>query len=96
MSIESAQDFIEDVKNDEDLANRLSKAQDSESRLEIAKQEGYEFDKEEIRRAKENLYEFDFNQRVVSSSCQFDCDVDYTCQDMWPDPDNCKRPNCEA
>ena len=55
MSIDQAQAFIEKVKNDEDLAKRLSDAQDSESKLEIARQEGFEFDLEEANKAKEEL-----------------------------------------
>ena len=47
MSIEQAQAFMEKVKNDEDLAKRLSEARDNESKLEIARQEGFEFDLEE-------------------------------------------------
>ncbi|MFO8032971.1 MAG: Nif11-like leader peptide family natural product precursor [Desulfohalobiaceae bacterium] len=57
MSIEQAQAFMEKVKNDEGLAKRLSEAQDSESKLEIARQEGYEFDLEEAKKAKDQLGE---------------------------------------
>ncbi len=55
MSIEQAQAFIEKVKNDEDLAKRLNEAQDSESRLNIAKELGYDFTPEEARQASEQL-----------------------------------------
>ncbi|MFO8032975.1 MAG: Nif11-like leader peptide family natural product precursor [Desulfohalobiaceae bacterium] len=55
MSIEQAQAFMEKVKNDEDLAKRLSEAQDNESKLEIARQEGFEFDLEEAGKAKDEL-----------------------------------------
>ena len=54
MSIEQAQAFIEKVKNDEDLQKRLSEAQDNESKLEIAKQEGFKFGLEELNKAKED------------------------------------------
>ena len=43
MSVEQARAFIEKVKNDEQLQNRLVEAQDTESKLEITKKEGYEF-----------------------------------------------------
>ncbi|MFO8032980.1 MAG: Nif11-like leader peptide family natural product precursor [Desulfohalobiaceae bacterium] len=55
MSIEQAQAFFEKVKNDEDLAKRLSEAPDSERKLEIARQEGFEFDLEEARKAKDEI-----------------------------------------
>jgi predicted ribosomally synthesized peptide with nif11-like leader len=55
MSIEQAQAFMEKVKNDEDLAKRLYDAQDIESKLEIARQEGFEFDLEEANKAKDEL-----------------------------------------
>lgn len=54
MSIEQAQAFIEKVKNDEDLQKRLSEAQDNESKLEIAKQEGFKFGPKELNKAKED------------------------------------------
>ncbi|MFO8031951.1 MAG: Nif11-like leader peptide family natural product precursor [Desulfohalobiaceae bacterium] len=59
MSIVQAQAFIEKVKNDEDLAKRLSETQDSESKLEIARQEGFEFMVEELNSAKQTLSEED-------------------------------------
>ena len=55
MSIENAQAFIENVKNDEDLQKRLSEAQDKESKLEIARQDGFEFTEEEFKKATERL-----------------------------------------
>jgi predicted ribosomally synthesized peptide with nif11-like leader len=55
MSIEQAQAFFEKVKNDEELAKRLSEAKDNESKLEIARQEGFRFDLEEAKKAKEEL-----------------------------------------
>jgi predicted ribosomally synthesized peptide with nif11-like leader len=55
MSIEQAQAFMEQVKNDEDLAKRLSEAKDNESKLEIARQEGFKFDLEEANKAIEMI-----------------------------------------
>ena len=55
MSIEQAQAFFEKVRNDEDLAKRLSEAQDNESKLEIARQEGFEFGLEEAKKAKSQI-----------------------------------------
>jgi predicted ribosomally synthesized peptide with nif11-like leader len=53
MSIEQAQAFFEKVKNDQELQKRLSEAKDNESKLEIARQEGFEFDLEEAKKARE-------------------------------------------
>ena len=55
MSIEQAQAFMEKVKNDEDLQKRLKEAEDSETRLNIAKEMGYDFTLEEARQASEQL-----------------------------------------
>lgn len=55
MSVEQAKAFFEKVQNDEDLQKKLSEAQDSESKLEIARQEGFEFDLQEANKAKEEL-----------------------------------------
>lgn len=57
MSIEQAQAFIKKVQSDEDLTKKLSEAQDNDSKLEIARQEGFEFDLEEIKKAKDELGE---------------------------------------
>jgi len=61
MSIEHAQAFLEKVQNDENLAKRIHEAQDSETELEIAKQEGYEFDLEELKKASEELSDEDLD-----------------------------------
>ena len=67
MSIEQAQAFFEKVKNDEDLAKRLSEAQDNESKLEIARQEGFEFELEDAKIAKDALTEEGL-ERVAAGS----------------------------
>ena len=80
MSIEQAQAFMEKVKNDEDLAKRLVEASDSESKLEIARQEGFEFNLEDIKKAKEELSDDDLDG-VAGGGCIFDtplgCGIDW-------------------
>ena len=72
MSIEQAQAFMEKVKNDEDLAKRLSEAQDSESKLEIARQEGFEFSVEEFKKAAECLTDEELEATAGGKSYCFD------------------------
>ena len=76
MSIEQALAFMEKVKNDEDLAKRLSEASDSESKLEIARQEGFEFDLEEAKKAKEEL--LDDELETIAGGINI-CLSDHTC-----------------
>ena len=72
MSIEQAQAFMEKVQNDEDLAKRLSEAQDNESKLEIARQEGFEFDLEQAKKATE---EIDDTQLDSVAGGAFGCNI---------------------
>jgi hypothetical protein len=51
------------------LANRLSDAPDSESKLKIARQEGFEFDLEEAQQAKEDLGDDDALEKIVGGVC---------------------------
>jgi predicted ribosomally synthesized peptide with nif11-like leader len=71
MSIEQAQAFMEKVKNDEDLAKRLKEAEDSESRLNIAKELGYEFNLEEARQAREQLSDEDLDNVAGGDGSKF-------------------------
>ena len=48
MSIESARDFIERVKTDEEFAKRIAGAKSREERADIAKAEGFDFMPEEL------------------------------------------------
>ncbi|MFO7803593.1 MAG: Nif11-like leader peptide family natural product precursor [Desulfovermiculus sp.] len=79
MSIEQAQAFFEKVKNDEDLQKRLSDTQDNEAKLEIVRQEGFEFDLEDANKAKEELSQDEMDSvagghldSIMGSSC-FSC-----------------------
>ncbi|MFO8031569.1 MAG: Nif11-like leader peptide family RiPP precursor [Desulfohalobiaceae bacterium] len=68
MSIEQAQAFIEKVKKDEELQKRLSEAQNTESKLEIARQEGFEFDLKEAKKAKDQITD-DELYKVAGGHC---------------------------
>ena len=70
MSIEQAQAFIEKVKNDEDLAKRLSEVQDSESRLEIARQKGYVFTVDEFKKAVILIHDAELEEVAGGKQCQ--------------------------
>ena len=48
MSFKQAWEFLERLRDDEELAQRVREAQDAESIVEIARQEGYEFHSAEI------------------------------------------------
>lgn len=74
MSIEQAQAFIEKVKNDEDLAKRLSEAQDNESKLEIARQEGFEFELEDVKIAKDGLTDEALADVAAANASQEGCE----------------------
>lgn len=55
MSIEQARAFFEKVINDEDLQKKMREAQDPETKLAIARQEGFEFGPEEAKQILEEL-----------------------------------------
>ncbi|MFO8031571.1 MAG: Nif11-like leader peptide family RiPP precursor [Desulfohalobiaceae bacterium] len=61
MSIEAAKAFIEKVKTDAELAKKVKESEDADSKLQIAKQEGYEFTAEEAKRVQEELTEEDLD-----------------------------------
>lgn len=79
MSVEQARAFIEKVKNDEQLQNRLVEAQDTESKLEITKKEGYEFSVDDYKEAAEELSDADLEQ-LAGGKRYGECHVnDYSC-----------------
>lgn len=51
MSAESAQAFVERMKNDEEFAERVADAESKESRWAMVKAEGYDFTEEEVQAA---------------------------------------------
>lgn len=80
MSIEQAKAFFEKVKNDEELIMKLSKAQDSESKLEIARQEGFDFDEHEAKQVISGLSEVELEsitggQNLVIDEPKQSCDM---------------------
>lgn len=77
MSIEQAQAFMEKVQNNEDLAKRMSETKDIETKLKIARQEGFEFDLEEAKQAKNEMSDKELDQVAGSKSS-------YNCRNFWP------------
>ena len=73
LSIESAKDFLERVKNDEGLLRKLSGAQSGEGRLEIAKAEGFEFTKEEMLQAQSEINDDELASVSGGGFCFLDC-----------------------
>lgn len=55
MSLESAREFIEKLKSDNDFLNRINACKDSKERMAFAKSEGFEFTGEEIKDLKDEL-----------------------------------------
>ena len=55
MSIESAQDFVERVKSDDEFAKRVAGTASREERAEIATAEGFDFTPEELKSVTEEL-----------------------------------------
>lgn len=72
MSIKQAKAFIEMVQNDEDLQYKLSKVQDNESKLEIAKELGFEVTKGDIVQCVEELTEAEL-VNVVGGKTEVTC-----------------------
>jgi predicted ribosomally synthesized peptide with nif11-like leader len=61
MSIEAAKAFIEKVKTDAELAKKVKEAEDADSKLQIAKQEGFEFTAQEAKQVQEELTDEDLD-----------------------------------
>ncbi len=79
MSIEQAQAFMEKVKNDEDLAKRLNEAEDSESRLNIAQELGYEFTLEEAQQVISELPDSALDKFAGGNRSTYDFCCDSQC-----------------
>lgn len=67
MGIEQTKVFFEKVEKDKDLAKRLSEAKDKKSMLQIARQEGFEFDAGSAKKDMELLFVL-----VGTISCYWD------------------------
>lgn len=59
MSMESAKAFVERMKTDADFAQRVTACKSPESRIQLAKAEGFDFTSEEVKEASEELSEDD-------------------------------------
>ncbi len=57
MSIQSAKDFLEKMKKDEDFRKECIKKSSSEDRMKFIKMNGFDFSKEEFKQVKSELGE---------------------------------------
>jgi len=73
MSVESARDFIQKVKVDEDFRNQLNQLTDSQARLAFAKKAGFDFTADDIARAKEEQGLTDEELDGVAGGCGHIC-----------------------
>ncbi len=55
MSIESAKDFLEKIKNDEDFSEQFEVLPDHEAREKLAKESGFDFTKEELDQLRDEM-----------------------------------------
>lgn len=71
MSIESAKLFVETVKTDKALSERLAQAASNEERAQIVKDAGFSFTQEELAEAKGELTPEELDK--VAGGCWDDC-----------------------
>lgn len=62
MSIESAKAFIDRMKTDDEFNKRVSTAKDKEARMALVKEQGFDFDAEDIQEVSAELNEHDLDQ----------------------------------
>ena len=74
MSLESAKQFIERMKNDTDFAKQVTACADAQERMALVKTEGYEFTQEEIGQIKEQLSDEELDN-ITGGGC--------ICADIW-------------
>jgi len=70
MSIESAKAYIERLKTDEDFRQRVQDAEDGESRLALAKAEGFDFTRDEIGKVTSELSDDELDD-ISGTGCHY-------------------------
>ena len=65
MSIKSAKAFLETVKNNEELAKRLSECKTGEEKVRLARSENFDFTEQELKDAMIGLDKMDFDLLVA-------------------------------
>lgn len=55
MSVESAKGFVQQLKTDEELRNRMAECKSNEEQFRMAKEEGFDFTLEEFNIVYQNL-----------------------------------------
>ena len=57
MSMESAKKFLEKIKSDSGFAQKCENCEDGDQAVALAKDEGYDFSKEDLESASKNMQE---------------------------------------
>lgn len=65
MSVESANDFLERMKTDEDFAKQVIACPDNESRIKFVRAAGFDFTPEELRPLREALSDAELDAVVA-------------------------------
>jgi len=68
MSVDSAKEFLERVRNDEDFRKSVGEIVTAEERMEFVKGAGFDFTKEEIKSIQDELSDDDLD-RVAGGWC---------------------------
>ena len=71
MSIESAKEFLERMKTDDEFRNSVGESGTAEERLEYVKKAGFDFTMEEIATVKDELRDDDLEQ--VAGGSDYNC-----------------------
>jgi len=72
MSLESAKVFVERMKSDEDFRKKVNECKDRELRMNVVKEAGYEFTKQDINNIINELTDNDLNSIVGGLECGYD------------------------
>ncbi len=77
MSVESANDFLERMKTDEDFAKQVIACPDNESRIKFVRAAGFDFTPEELRPLREELSVEELDAVVAAGSPNPACGKGY-------------------
>ncbi len=68
MSMKSAKEFIQRLKNDDEFLKRVRECKDVEERTALVKAEGFEFTRDEINNLKDTLTDADVRGTIFQES----------------------------
>lgn len=86
MSFESAEQFLEKIKNDYEFREEMGNLKSSEERMEKARANGFHFTKEELDKAKNKLLDDDELDAVAGGGSPY---PEYPDCFFTPDPKPC-------